>query len=376
MTIKYLILFLTLFFQDEPKIFLDDNGVTLKCTPSAEVGKSYSFNNKFYLIVDNELLKKLVKNEQPLDNVVTTYVIDMSYLFYENTDFNENISHWDVSNVTNMTFMFGYAEQFNSDISYWNTENVEFFSDMFHGTRKFNADLSKWNVSNGTRFNGMFFDSNFNNEINSWNVSKAIDMSGMFDDCIYFNQSLSNWDVSNVKNMGGMFSEARHFNQDISMWDVSNVTDMGNMFRNAVKFEQDLSSWTPKIYNTPKDFNFNSLVIGPKFEKSSPVYLYWLIPVPFFFLVYFYKNHRHDQFENSKEYKDIIKKLKIKGKEGGYYLTKSELDKILNIYDLDYEKQKAKRSIMIRAINTYKPNLINRVKDPNDKRSFLYEIMF
>jgi predicted metalloprotease len=91
MTIKHLILFLTLFFQDEPKIVLDDNGVTLKCTPSAEVGQTYIFNDTTYLVVDNELLKELVVKEESVQNVVTTYVTDMSYLFYENEDFNENV---------------------------------------------------------------------------------------------------------------------------------------------------------------------------------------------------------------------------------------------------------------------------------------------
>jgi len=376
MTIKHLILFLTLFFQDEPKIVLDDNGVTLKCTSSAKVGQTYIFNDTTYLVVDNELLKELVVKEESVQNVVTTYVTDMSYLFYENEDFNENISHWDVSNVTNMTWMFGYAEQFNSDISYWNTENVEFFNDMFHGTKNFNKDLSKWNVSKGVLFNGMFYNSSFNKDINSWDVSNAVNMSGMFDNNLYFNKPLSNWNVSKVRLMGGMFAEAIQFNQDISMWDVSNVTDMRNMFRNAVKFEQDLSLWTPKIYNTPKDFNFNSPVIGPTFKTPVSKIWFWLIPVFSLIPVYFYGVNRLKKSPTSEEYHDIIKKLKIKGKEGGYYLTKSELDKILNIYDLDYEKQKAKRSIMIRAINTYKPNLINRVKDPNDKRSFLYEIMY
>jgi surface protein len=272
--------------------------------------------------------------------------------------------------------MFGYAEQFNSDISYWNTENVEFFSDMFHGTKNFNKDLSKWNVSKGVLFNGMFYNSSFNKDINSWDVSNAVNMSGMFDNNLYFNKPLSNWNVSKVRLMGGMFAEARHFNQDISMWDVTNVTIMDNMFRNASNFKQDLSLWRPNIINTPKDFQLKSSFIGPTFKTPVSKTWFWLIPVFSLIPVYFYGVNRLKKSPTSEEYHDIIKKLKIKGKEGGYYLTKSELDKILNIYDLDYEKQKAKRSIMIRAINTYKPNLINRVKDPNDKRSFLYEIMF
>jgi len=376
MIFKQLFLFLTLLTQNTTEIFLADNGVTIKCAPTVEVGKTYSFKNKNYLIVDNELLKKLAKNKQPLENVITTLVTDMSYLFYKDDYFKGDISHWDTSNVTNMTWMFGFCKEFNGDISNWNTENVEFFNDMFHGTRNFNSDLSEWNVSKGVLFNGMFFDSVFNRDINDWNVSNALNMSGMFDNNFYFNKPLCNWDVSNVKLMGGMFAEAIQFNQDISMWDVSNVTDMTNMFRNAVKFEQDLSSWSPKIYSFPKNFNFNTAAIGPDFKKSNTTIFYWMIPLLVFFIIYLYKKNQSKKTENFKAYKDIIKKLINKEKDTGYFLTKNELDRILNIDYLNYEKQKAKRSSMIRDINNYKPTLINRVKDPNDKRSYLYEIKY
>ena len=38
--------------------------------------------------------------------------------------FNQDISNWDVSNVTNMGLMFQYATVFNQDISSWSVENV------------------------------------------------------------------------------------------------------------------------------------------------------------------------------------------------------------------------------------------------------------
>ena len=40
----------------------------------------------------------------------------MNALFAGKKDFNENISNWNVSNVTKMDCMFWYAESFNQDL--------------------------------------------------------------------------------------------------------------------------------------------------------------------------------------------------------------------------------------------------------------------
>jgi surface protein len=40
----------------------------------------------------------------------------MSYLFYHNKDFNEDIRDWDVSNVKDMSWMFRDAPSFNQDM--------------------------------------------------------------------------------------------------------------------------------------------------------------------------------------------------------------------------------------------------------------------
>ena len=46
------------------------------------------------------------------------------------SQFNGNISKWDVSNVTDMFYMF-YNSLFNGDISKWDVGNVTDMSDMF-----------------------------------------------------------------------------------------------------------------------------------------------------------------------------------------------------------------------------------------------------
>ena len=93
----------------------------------------------------------MVANEEDITKVVTTYVDNMFKLFFIDldtpTDFNQDISSWDVSNVTNMSYMFTVATIFNQDISFWDVSNVTSMSVMFAGTN-FNQPIGNWEVSN------------------------------------------------------------------------------------------------------------------------------------------------------------------------------------------------------------------------------------
>ena len=80
-----------------------------------------------------ELVDKLVKergNEADLNDIDTSKITDMSYMFYD-SKFNGDISNWDVSNVKDMSFMF-YGSPFNGDISKWDVSNVEYMRSMFY----------------------------------------------------------------------------------------------------------------------------------------------------------------------------------------------------------------------------------------------------
>ena len=82
-----------------------------------------------------KIIKKTIKEKGDkcdLNFIDTSKITDMSYLF-EESDFNGDISKWNVSNVEDMNFMFGKSN-FSGDISKWNVSNVKNMSNMFVGS--------------------------------------------------------------------------------------------------------------------------------------------------------------------------------------------------------------------------------------------------
>ena len=155
--------------------------------------------------------------------------------------FNEDISGWDVSNVTDMSGMLqGVA--FNQDISGWDVGNVRNMSELFNGNTAFNQNIGGWNTSNVTDMSSMFAGTSFTQYIGGWNTSNVTNMNFMFNNSP-FNQNIGNWTTSSLISATAMFADTSSFNQDISSWDVSNVTSMGYMFQRATSFNKNLSTW-------------------------------------------------------------------------------------------------------------------------------------
>jgi len=221
-------------------VYLASNGITVKASAGAVAGDIGVVNGVTYIVVNYSILNGMIAAQDDVSTVVTSLVTDMNNMFDGASDFNQDISSWDVSNVTNMSYMFFYTP-FNQDISSWDVSNVTNMGFMFALT-SFVQDISSWDVSSVTNMSGMFSSSTFNQDISSWNMSKVTDMYQMFASAPAFNQDISSWDMSSVTDMNEMFSYATTFNQDISSWNVSNVTDMSGMFMGAA-FNQDIGNW-------------------------------------------------------------------------------------------------------------------------------------
>lgn len=217
--------------------YIAPNGITCMC-PNAAVGDSGDPGNGI-------VYTKRTRSEITPQNAATTCtsgITDMSSLFNQ-VIFNEDISSWDVSDVSNMNQMFAESFAFNQPIGFWDVSSVTDMNGMFFMASAFDQPIGDWDVSQVTDIGSMFNAGSFNQPIDNWNVSNVTQMAAVFFDNSAFNQPLNSWDVGNVGNMQDMFNDASSFNQDLSNWNVSNVVNMSGMFAFASAFDQPIGDW-------------------------------------------------------------------------------------------------------------------------------------
>jgi len=182
----------------------------------------------------------------------------------------------DPADEINIKSLFvGIGAEFNQDVStdsvngYWEMDRVVGMSSLFGGATNFNQDLSNWNVGACTNFSNLFSScSSFNNlgvggtgvGLDTWNVSSALNMAGMFLNCASFDQYIGSWNVSGVTSMESMFQNANNFDQDISGWNTSSVTTMRRMFFNRTPaFSYSVASWNiASLQNASEFINVSS----------------------------------------------------------------------------------------------------------------------
>lgn len=177
-------------------------------------------------------------------NTLPAHVKSMNRMFAGCDLFNQDITGWDVSNVTNMREAFLYASEFHQPIGSWDVSNVTTFEMMFQGCTDFNQDLSAWRTLSALDFSDMFSNcAAFNQNLDSWSVGTVTSTRRMFDGALSFNQPLLSWDMSSVTKANGMFSGCVAFDQSLNAWDTSSFVDVYDMFYNCTAYDQPMSNW-------------------------------------------------------------------------------------------------------------------------------------
>lgn len=199
------------------------------------------------------------------------------------TEFDQDLSEWDVSSVTDMSRMFARSG-FDHPLDAWRVDRLKNAAQMFMGAASFNSplfavdpqstgrhplrsveqmfafsnfdgDLSSWDLSNVTRFDGLFQGARQYTgrdeeglstvfRLRGGSTAETKSMESMFSGAAMFNADLSEWDVSDVTTTKRMFAGATQFNSPLFAVDgETRVADVSEMFKGARSFDQDLSNW-------------------------------------------------------------------------------------------------------------------------------------
>jgi surface protein len=208
---------------------------------------------------------------QNVQNWNVSQVTDMSYMFYNAQSFNQNVQNWNVVQVTDMSYMFYNAFNFNQNVQNWNVAQVTDMSYMFYGTYNFNHDIRNLTFASGARATNMFGTSRFlfryvcANEydgppsacrVRSFTTDYALvqAVASCFSEsadgncqcvnkCGEVSGHISTWNTTGIMYMQDLFRDRRFFNQRISNWDTSSVRRMDGMFRGAQAFNQNVVTW-------------------------------------------------------------------------------------------------------------------------------------
>ena len=167
-------------------------------------------HTKFAIKVDTkeelqEIIKERIKTKKSslldLNDIDTSNITDMSYLF-SGLEFGKiAVSNWDVSNVIDMNHMFSNCKHLKFDnLGEWDVRKVTDMGWMFSGCKNFKGEgLEKWDVSNLEFARAMFMsDSEMNVDLSSWTPKKLQNATAMFSGCYKLNFSIASWDPENM----------------------------------------------------------------------------------------------------------------------------------------------------------------------------------
>lgn len=126
-------------------IYIDENGIVKARMDRIVAHRYFAIDGVDYFVVSSENIRDIVNNQSiDLTKLVTSVVTNMAGLF-KNSDYNGDISSWDVSNVTTMFEMFKDASDFNQDLSNWETDKVSNCEDFAVGALNWSKPKPEFN---------------------------------------------------------------------------------------------------------------------------------------------------------------------------------------------------------------------------------------
>ena len=160
----------------------------------------------------------------------------------------KGLENLNTTNVTDMSFMFTHSQAITLDLSNFDTSKVTNMVQMFFNSQAITIDLSGFDTSNVIYMRWMFYSSQ----------ATTLD--------------LSNFDTSKVTNMADMFASSQATTLDLSSFNTSNVTEMGSMFSNTSNLKTIYADFilNKNLYSVGMFNNCTSLVggAGTKFDSN------------------------------------------------------------------------------------------------------------
>jgi len=259
---------------------------------SSVTGNQYGFsvstdaNNRFYSdgVFDQPLFGVFKDTYYFIrDNNIYEAVYKWRYDRFDALALYGHISTWTIDGVTDMSGLFKNYEDFNEDLSGWNVSSVTNMSEMFKGTTSFDQPIGTWNVSNVYNMSFMFSGASvFNGDISGWDTGNVITMESMFQDSPLFDRPIGKWDTISVETMENMFSGATSFNQSLHNWSIDFSDVVGyNPIKDNVSTTNMLSNTNSlKFYILSGDVSNDNLYQAVSLYKTNKVeYAYIYKPI-------------------------------------------------------------------------------------------------
>lgn len=167
----------------------------------------------------------------------------------------------DFSSTTILTSLFRASNNFagGGNIENWDVSNIQGFASFFEGTQ-FNDDISGWDVSSATGTGRMFYSNpQFNQDISGWSVQNVTNMNTMFFQANQFNQNLGIWEIASLISAVSIFGN--------SGMSTANYTDTivgwaNYVFTNGAPFNVNMSSQTGRTFDTSRSGGANFATSG------------------------------------------------------------------------------------------------------------------